>query len=50
MEKEGDRSDRLVVSAEVATKHRAAVPGPGSTGFGSGGSGARQNHGNSKRG
>ena len=25
MEKEGDRSDRLEVSAELATKHRAAV-------------------------
>ena len=95
MEKEGNWSDRPDVSAELATKHRAAVarvvylaqdrldlgvavvelaktmaipspridwiwewrqwsspkpwqfPRPGSTGFGSGGSGARQNHGNS---
>ena len=42
-EKEGHRNDRLEVSAELATKHPAAVArvcvlGPRSTGFGSGGS------------
>ena len=42
VEKEGNRSDRPEGSVELATKHRAAVarvviPGPGPTGFGSGG-------------
>ena len=43
VEKEGDRSDRPEVSAELATKHRAAVArvvhvATGSARFGSGGS------------
>ena len=43
VEKEGNRSYRPEVSAELATTHRAGVaggcvPGAGSTGFGSGGS------------
>ena len=42
VEKDGDRSDRLELSAEVAKKHRAAVArvvylAQGSVGFGSGG-------------
>ena len=54
VEKEGHRSDRSEVSAELATKLRAAVArccvlGPGSAGFGSGGTLAIPREGDDER-
>ena len=54
MDKEGIRSDRREVGAELATKLRAAVargcvPGPGSAGFGNGGTLAIPREGDDER-